>query len=176
MSDENEGQVPEASENTGENTNTTPPAAEPQGGEAPPAPAAEAKGEVAGDAAGETDGLPEWVLKERKQLRDEAAEHRVKKRELEQEKNAEIAKLQAEIDSMKHEQLRASVAAKHGLPVEIAARLKGDDKEALEQDAQELARVFAVGGPRNLRGGLNPGRDVKNEDVRKTAARLRGRR
>jgi hypothetical protein len=57
---------------------------------------------------------------------------------------AEIDRLNAEIARRDQDALRARVAAKHKLPADLAARLVGDDEEALEADAKTLAKLVAV--------------------------------
>jgi hypothetical protein len=58
---------------------------------------------------------------------------------------AEKVQLAETLRARDFEAMRTRIAAKHGLPGELAARLAGDDEAALELDARALAKLV---GPR----------------------------
>jgi hypothetical protein len=100
----------------------------------------------------------EAKLSEREQAeqlaREQALAEQSKYKELAEARERELAELRAQ-------QLRDRIARKYKLPDEIAARLMGDDEEALEADAAKLAELFtkrtSVPGvpPGNPRGDGN---------------------
>lgn len=78
----------------------------------------------------------EAKLSEREQAEQQALAEQSKYKELAEARERELAELRAQ-------QLRDRIARKYKLPDEIAARLMGDDEEALEADAAKLAELFA---------------------------------
>lgn len=60
----------------------------------------------------------------------------------------QIADLQAKISGYETEKMRARVALQYGLPLDLASRLRGDDEEALKQDAENLARLMHANEPK----------------------------
>ena len=70
--------------------------------------------------------------------RKEAAKYRVEKRETKDELTQRIVALENQVI----EANRQTIAARYGLPAELAARLRGTTTEELENDAKTLA-VFA---------------------------------
>jgi hypothetical protein len=93
---------------------------------------------------------------ERKQ-RDAEAERALKAGDLEAviktkdadlaERDARIAELEGEIAAARLETARERVAAKHKLPPQLAARLRGTDEASLDADAKELAKLIVVRAP-----------------------------
>lgn len=85
--------------------------------------------------------------------------------------NARIAELEGQIASAKLDTARERVAAKHKLPPQLAARLRGDDEAGLEADAKELAKLIAppsaadteMGGGKGRGGGAQTVERVKDE-------------
>lgn len=140
----------------------------------PPAPPAPQEPVVETPQVGDDD-LPDWVMKERKQLREESAKYRVQLRE-EQEKwqggltAAEVQALRQEIHSLQAE----GVARELGLPQSLASRLQGNTIEELRADAQAILSEMPAGAGR-LSGGLNPSDpDTSTED--EVMERVRARR
>ena len=140
----------------------------------PPAPPAPQEPVVEKPQVGDDD-LPDWVMKERKQLREESAKYRVQLRE-EQEKwqggltAAEVQALRQEIRSLQAE----GVARELGLPQSLASRLQGHTIEGLRADAQAILSEMPAGAGR-LSGGLNPSDpDTSTED--EVMERVRARR
>lgn len=82
-----------------------------------------------------------------------------------------LARSQSELRDVKAENLRLRLAIKHGLPMEVAERLRGDTDEELEQDAEKLLALFSPGKtpaptnrPKpNLRGGVLPGGEPEKD-------------
>jgi hypothetical protein len=61
-----------------------------------------------------------------------------------QERQAErVAELEASLTPLQAENLRLKVAMEKGLPAELIKRLEGEDREALEADADELLALVA---------------------------------
>jgi polyribonucleotide nucleotidyltransferase len=93
----------------------------------------------------------EAKLSEREQAeqlaREQALAEQSKYKELAEARERELAELRAQ-------QLRDRIARKYKLPDEIAARLMGDDEEALEADAAKLAELFTK---RAIVPGVPPG-------------------
>lgn len=54
-----------------------------------------------------------------------------------------VADLTARATKAEHTLLRQQVASAHGIPIELADRLVGEDKDALEKDADALAAYLA---------------------------------
>jgi hypothetical protein len=63
------------------------------------------------------------------------------------ERDARIAELEGEIAAARLETARERVAAKHKLPPQLAARLRGTDEASLDADAKELAKLIVVRAP-----------------------------
>lgn len=58
-----------------------------------------------------------------------------------EELRAQLEQQQAEIAKRDYNELRAKVAAKHGLPAELAARIVGQTEEELNADAAQLKKL-----------------------------------
>jgi flagellar biosynthesis GTPase FlhF len=93
---------------------------------------------------------------------------------------AEAAKREA--DNARMEAMRWRVAAKLGIPAQIAARLQGATEEEIEADAKELLAALAKTTPRDLPkdGAVSgatgtPTSDVEELDPRKLAAKINAR-
>lgn len=132
------------------------------------------------------DETPEW----RKNFDPDKAAARITKLQSEAKNLRERAK-QAEqkakgaddkdnrISTLEAENLRLSVGYELGLPLELAARLRGATKDELVEDARALVEL--VGNPKAptqrkpveaLRGGGQPEKEPEETDVRKIGARM----
>lgn len=60
----------------------------------------------------------------------------------------QIAELQSKISGYETEKTRTRVALQYGLPLDLASRLRGDDEEALKQDAENLAELMHANEPK----------------------------
>lgn len=123
-------------------------------GAAPAARAGETGGEpekpiaTAEDLAAWKDGVRKSITADlRKQFKAEAEAARAKEqgdfKALYEAAEARAAELESQLRKREYEALRAKVAAKHGLPAELAARLAGEDEGELEADAKTLAKLIA---------------------------------
>ncbi|MGW7434716.1 hypothetical protein [Streptomyces sp. NPDC054849] len=133
-----------------------------------------------------TEEVPAEVLrKELTDVRAEAANYRVKLREVEakfanaktpEEFESAVAELKAQNEALERQILLNSVAAKYELPEALAKRLTGATPEELEADAQELQKLIASPAPESLGGGLTPpdGNDDFDPVKAARAARRRG--
>lgn len=66
-----------------------------------------------------------------------------------EEKTArELAELRTQASSAQRQVLQYQAAAAAGLPLDMAARLQGDDLDALTEDAKALAKLVAPAAPR----------------------------
>jgi len=97
------------------------------------------------------------------ELRQEAASHRTKSRDLEtalQQAQARAQELETTLAQRDATALRAKVAAAHQLPADLADRLRGSTEEELTADAKELAKLIpppAAGADSNpARAGSAP--------------------
>lgn len=80
-----------------------------------------------------------------KELEDENAELHTAADVSAKDKTAQenqIAELQSKISDYETEKTRTRVALQYGLPLDLASRLRGDDEEALKQDAENLAGLM----------------------------------
>lgn len=82
---------------------------------------------------------------------------------------AELAAATAAKSELEHRLLISEVVSEVGLPAELAERLRGDDRDALLEDAKQLKELLAPGGPRKpapvpeagaARGGSRSNADV----------------
>ncbi|ERK57831.1 hypothetical protein HMPREF1983_00934 [Gemella bergeri ATCC 700627] len=55
-----------------------------------------------------------------------------------------IAELEKNINSYQTKNLKQQIAIKNGLPFDLADRLRGDDEESLNEDAERLASLVTV--------------------------------
>lgn len=104
--------------------------------------------------------IPDWVLKERKELRDEAAKYRVRAREVEETYKdgltaKEVEALKAEHNAQLTEVYRGIAADRVGLREELRSRITGSTLEEMLADAQLLAG--GRGTPAAKGAGLTPG-------------------
>lgn len=96
------------------------------------------------------------------------------------EKKAEgVDELQQQNGTLGAENLRLRVGYELGLPLEIAMRLQGDDRDAMVKDAEKLVELIApTRRPSTrkpleaLRGGLEPDKEPEETDTRKIAERM----
>lgn len=92
------------------------------------------------------------ALKSRvKELEDENAELHTAADASAKDKTAQesqIAELQSKISGYETEKVRTRVALQYGLPLDLASRLRGDDEEALKQDAENLAGLMHANEPK----------------------------
>ncbi|MER6314616.1 hypothetical protein ABT237_12715 [Streptomyces sp. NPDC001581] len=141
--------------------------------EQPPAVPAEQPG-LEGERA-----LPEWARKELTKVRGEAASYRTRLRDAETKLNeatspeqveAALTELKAQNAELERSILRAAVARRYELPVDLADALRGDDEKALEAHAKVLAKYVPASLPPSLGGGLTPDDGGEGEmDPRKLA-------
>lgn len=134
-----------------------------------------------------TADLPEWVKKELKEARQDAANYRTRLRETEakfqgvktpEEVEALLGEERSKNAALERQIQIRDVAAKHGLPAELAAVLQGDTPEALEEHAKTLAK-FAAPAPQepdNPKGGLDPNSEAESNDPRVLRRLAAGRR
>lgn len=77
--------------------------------------------------------------------RREAAKYRTEKNKAESDKLTDAEKMAKDIADLKSELYntkRSAIAIKYGLPEVLAARLKGETQEELEEDAKTLAALI----------------------------------
>ncbi len=119
--------------------------------------------------AGDVKALPQWAQDLISNVRGEAANYRTQLREaqdaLGKAKTPEdFQKATEEMDNkvktLERDLLIEKIAAKHSLPEDLKARMKGDTESDLEKDAASLAKfvpkVEKVVDPEDLGGGLDP--------------------
>jgi hypothetical protein len=114
------------------------------------------------------------------------AEAAAKLKQLEDAQKSEIEKMREAAETAKREAetarveaMKWRVAAKLGIPAQIAARLHGSTEDELEADAKELMAAFAKSTPRDLpRDGAvsgatgTPTSNAEELDPRKLAAKI----
>lgn len=89
--------------------------------------------------------------------------------------DAMIAKQKSAIDKYVAATERAEVAREFGLPRELEDRLKGEDKDAMREDAEYLKKVFHANNVAPLaRQEVNKDGDTKREASRKMLKELKG--
>jgi hypothetical protein len=96
------------------------------------------------------------------------------------EKKAEgVDDLQQQNGSLGAENLRLRVGYELGLPLEIAMRLQGGDRDAMVKDAEKLVELIAPSKrpttqkpTEALRGGLEPDKDPEETDLKKLGERM----
>ncbi|MFC4336025.1 hypothetical protein [Salininema proteolyticum] len=158
-------------ENTENETTTEAPAVEPETND--------------DSSASDQSDLPTWARRELDKTRGEAANYRTKLRATETEldsRGTAMAELEAKVTALEADKqaaelaaTRAQIAAKHALPEALARVLAGDDSEALEAHAFELARYVAP-GPGDPRGGLDGGAGGADFDPVELARQVRASR
>lgn len=105
----------------------------------------------------------------------------IEKRDLTiQEQAAELESLRKQVAEFQSEKLRSDVAAAKGVPPHLASRLRGETKEELEADADELLAALKPAKVPSERpepvGGGNPATaDDAGFDASALAEKLRGR-
>lgn len=129
--------------------------------------------------------LPEWARKELSKARSDAARYRTSLRDAEakladakspEDIEAAVREVREANEKLTREIAVRDIAAKHGLPPALAARVAGSTPEEMEADAKELAKLIAPAPTGTPGGGLNPNEDADDEkDPRKLAARYRRR-
>lgn len=128
--------------------------------------------------------LPEWAQGELKRARTEAGSYRTRLRaveaELEKAKTVEEfedvkSSLSTRISELEHELLVSTVARAHGLPDDLAARLRGSTQEELVADAKQLAQYVPARPAADLSGGLDPSTQAGPSADPKELAELYGR-
>lgn len=121
------------------------------------------------DESAEDESSEERIARLEKSLaeaRREAADRRVKNRELseslasaktEDDIRQAVAEHEDKVAALERELLMRDVAAEHGIPEALRARLVGETREEIEADAKALAEMFgAQMRSTNPRGGLDP--------------------
>lgn len=113
-------------------------------------------------------------LEARLQAIEDANKTEAEKAEAElQRRLAELDARDASLAAQEHELLRRSVATAKGLPAELAGRLQGDDRKALEKDADALlAMVVPSGEPRKPKPVANLGNGASNPSAKEQFASL----
>lgn len=116
-----------------------------------------------------------------------AKEYETKLQEFEDANKSEAEKAEAELQrrladldardaslaAQEYELLKRSVATSKGLPADLADRLQGDDRKALEKDADALlALVVPSGEPRKPKPVANLGNDASNPSAKEQFASL----
>ncbi|WP_076647299.1 phage scaffold protein [Latilactobacillus sakei] len=80
----------------------------------------------------------------------------------------EKADMMAKISGFETSKLRTQVALKHGLPIDLADRLQGEDEAALTKDAERLSGFMKPDNPTPpLANPEGPQGSDKNESYRK---------
>jgi hypothetical protein len=135
------------------------------------------------------DDLPEWVRKELKTARGEAANYRTQLRDA--QKSLEGAKSDEDIEKVRNEltaraeraereALVATVARKYGLDDVLAAALQGASAQEIEAHAKALQPYVQKGPPTPpppLKGGLKPNEPADDDgDPVEVARRALARR
>ncbi|MEU6056978.1 hypothetical protein [Streptomyces sp. NPDC047097] len=133
----------------------------------------------------DTEPVPAEVLrKELVEARGEAANYRVRLREVEArftgaktaaEFEAAVTELRTQNEALERQILRGTVAAKYELPTVLAKRLTGETPEELEADAKELQKLLGSPAPVSLGGGLTPPEPGDGFDPVKAARAARRR-
>lgn len=86
-----------------------------------------------------------------------------------------ITQLQAEINGYKTADLKRRIAEEKGIPLEMAARLSGDDEAAMRADADSMAMVLrAYKGTAPLFDPANKNHDPQKANLENTLKELRG--
>lgn len=113
-------------------------------------------------------------LESRLQAIEDANKTETEKAEAElQRRLAELDARDASLAAQEHDLLRRSVAAAKGLPAELADRLQGDDRKALEKDADALlAMVVPSGEPRKPKPVANLGNGASSPSAKEQFASL----
>lgn len=95
-----------------------------------------------------------------------------------EKKAAGVDELQQQTQTLGSENLRLRVGYELGLPLEIAMRLQGEDRDSMVKDAEKLVELIAptkrpTQRPTEaLRGGLEPDKEPEETDTRKIAERM----
>ena len=148
----------EAVKTTGANGEATPPATE--GGDKPKLYTQEDLDRIAAKVRGEEKTRQQ---KDADRLQQSAEQQRLAEqgefKTLHQQSEVRAQELQAEIESLRLENLRTQVAAKHRLPEEIGKRLQGATREEMEKDAASLAKHLAPPKAPDTEGGARQGGD-----------------
>lgn len=113
-------------------------------------------------------------LESRLQAIEDANKTEAEKAEAElQRRIADLDARDASIAAQEHDLLKRSVAASKGLPADLADRLQGDDRKALEKDADALlAMVAPAGEPRKPKPVANLGSNASNPSAKEQFASL----
>lgn len=86
-----------------------------------------------------------------------------------------ITQLQTEINGYKTADLKRRIAEEKGIPLEMAARLSGDDEAAMRADADSMAKVLrAYKGAAPLFDPANKNPDTQKANLENTLKELRG--
>jgi len=86
--------------------------------------------------------------------------------------------LRSRLTPLEQKVARYEVAAATGLPLNLAERLQGDTREALEKDADELKKQFGIGqepGRPNFDAGARPPVQTNGDDFNSLIRRAAGR-
>jgi len=147
------------------------PTAQPETTETPPEPTADDKKFT----QAELDAIVKERLDREKKQRDKAAAEAKKKAEekalaenqewkkLADEREAELAKIQAELKTANLLELKRAAAAEYELPEALIPRLQGDTKEDIEADAKQLAETLPKPSKQPRISTTNPGGEQSGE-------------
>lgn len=109
-------------------------------------------------------------LKPKAKKADELSEAEQKRKEAEMTEldrlNKQLADAQAELKRSKLAVMQRDAAAKHNLPAELAARLRGETLEELEADAKELAALLPKAKPQPNLSPTQPGASAGHVETR----------
>lgn len=156
-------------------------------------------GNASGDGSGSTpngggsrpsiDSFPEDAQDYIRRLRQEAAGHRREVKEererresLETDGKQQLTAAESRAQELEGRLLRFEVAAEKGLPMNLAGRLQGGDKKALEEDADALKKEFGLddsggnAGAGGFDGGPRRSTSKQPQDMNGLIRQLAGRR
>ena len=58
--------------------------------------------------------------------------------------DATVAELNSKIKAYETDSVKTRIALEHGLPLEVARRLSGEDEDSIKQDAETLSKFFTT--------------------------------
>ena len=152
--------------------------------------------QAGGQEPREVGALPKWAQDLVSELRGENAAHRKAKKEAElaakkaeeaqlaeqekwkelAEKRAEeLAAVQSQVEALQAAQLRQEVAQEVGLPLELAGRIAGEDREAMLEDARALVKFVKKSEAPDINAGQQTGGDGEPTEDERKAIRSRYR-
>lgn len=119
--------------------------------------------------------LEDEKLRAKRTADEAAAKARGEFEQLAEQRAQRVAELEAELQTARLSGLRATVAAKHNLPAELASRLTGSTEAELDADAQALAALVTNSRVRsadaNAGNSRPPAGPSMNDFIRRAAGR-----